>query len=117
MRLALQPRPLRTQRHVLYRHFDGGGKLLYIGISCRLRERMAGHGVTASWFNQIKTITLEHYPDRGSFLLAEHNAIKAEKPLHNRDFKLRAYHETIAEAMAKENAELDIKIAAIINRT
>ncbi len=76
--LAPEMRP-----QVLYRHYDKGGALLYIGVSCSAFTRLSQHSNHSHWFADIATVTLEHYPDRESVLKAETQAILTEKPAHN----------------------------------
>jgi predicted GIY-YIG superfamily endonuclease len=77
------PQPDRPT--ALYRHFSADGTLLYIGIAYSLLDRIAAHRGNATWFRQIATITVEHFPSREAAYEAETKAIKSEKPLHNRN--------------------------------
>jgi transcriptional regulator with XRE-family HTH domain len=75
---------------VLYRHFDGDGVLLYVGITDSPAERTRGHRGTARWWLQVATITLQRgFTDRDQLLHAEQNAIANERPLHNSKFARR----------------------------
>lgn len=68
----------------LYRHFDAGGRLLYVGISVNALARLAGHKSNSEWFSQIATVTVEHFSRRRDAEKAERRAIREEKPEHNR---------------------------------
>lgn len=68
---------------VLYRHYSIAGDLLYIGCSMRFLDRTAQHSGNASWFNDVATITLQHFESARAALIAEEVAIKAERPMHN----------------------------------
>lgn len=68
----------------LYRHFDAGGALLYVGISKCALGRLEGHRSEAGWYDQIATVTIEWHPDRATAEQAERTAIRDETPLHNR---------------------------------
>ena len=70
--------------HCLYRHFDSTGKLLYVGISINSLRRLADHGRHSFWFDQIRSITLDHFDSRPEVLAAERAAIAAENPVYNR---------------------------------
>lgn len=66
----------------LYRFFDADGRLLYVGITYRMPDRMSSHRRTKPW-DEVKSITVERYPDRASAAAAEVKAIREEKPLWN----------------------------------
>ena len=73
----------RIRRYILYRHFDRAGALLYVGKSCRLRERISTHAAQSTWFDQIANITLVHFKTAEGLATAERQAIKTENPRHN----------------------------------
>jgi hypothetical protein len=70
-------------KHHLYRHFDGMGRLLYVGESLNAVVRLAAHGKSAHWFDDIRRVEIEVFPDRESARAAETKAIRDERPLHN----------------------------------
>lgn len=79
------PKPPRTNvATILYRHFDKQGRLLYVGISLGVLHRTSRHKAGSSWFDQIATITLEHFPNKANASAAEKRAIRDECPAHNR---------------------------------
>lgn len=67
----------------LYRHFDAGGKLLYVGISLHVFVRLIRHRKRSHWFSQLARIEVEHYPSREAALRAGREAIRSEGPLYN----------------------------------
>jgi|TARA_R100001530_G_scaffold45811_4_gene34467 excinuclease UvrABC nuclease subunit len=67
----------------LYRHFDGDGELLYVGVSLNAVNRLSQHKVGSGWAGEIKRVDIDHYPTREEALEAETNAIVDENPLHN----------------------------------
>ena len=67
----------------LYRFFDDDDNLLYVGISVNAYNRAKQHSKDKHWWPEVKSITLNVYPDRESVELAEINAIKTEKPIYN----------------------------------
>lgn len=71
---------------VLYRHFNGDGELLYVGISKSVMCRIFQHKDNSSWFREIENITLEHFESRYLAENAEILAIRAEKPKHNKQY-------------------------------
>jgi hypothetical protein len=71
-------------RTALYRHFDAGDRLLYVGISASPTRRHAEHGSRACWFADIARIGVEWFDNRADALDAERAAILSESPVHNR---------------------------------
>ncbi len=69
--------------HSLYRFFDAGGKLLYIGITSNPRLRFAQHRKAKVWWSDIATREIVHYKSRVDLMNAERDAIKRERPLYN----------------------------------
>jgi hypothetical protein len=63
----------------LYRHFDGDGRLLYVGISLNAIIRLAAHRASP-WFDEIARVEIERFPSREVALAAERAAIRDEKP-------------------------------------
>ena len=75
--------PTKDVETSLYRHFDRGGALLYVGIAIDPIKRLYGHSSVSDWYDQIDTIKIERYPSRKTALAAEVEAIRIEKPLYN----------------------------------
>jgi hypothetical protein len=67
----------------LYRHFDSTGVLLYVGISKSTIARLSQHKRTANWYDDINSITIEHFLTMEEARQAETNAILTEHPLFN----------------------------------
>ena len=74
----------RFKKHVVYRHYDKDGKLLYIGCTEQIANRNTQHQTVSCWYKDIVNITLEHFDDRQSALKAESKYIHKEKPVHNK---------------------------------
>lgn len=74
-----------TPQHItqLYRHFDAGGELLYVGISLHAVVRLTAHKSQSAWFKDIVRIEIENYSSRMEAIRAEIEAIKTEKPIYN----------------------------------
>ncbi|MCP3017276.1 GIY-YIG nuclease family protein [Nocardiopsis dassonvillei] len=66
----------------LYRFYNDGGQLLYVGITNDPPRRMGQHEAK-TWWPQVRGMTVDWYPDRASVLAAEKRAINVENPLHN----------------------------------
>jgi DNA-binding XRE family transcriptional regulator/predicted GIY-YIG superfamily endonuclease len=71
-----------AEMHAVYRMYDGGGRVLYIGISGVAGRRFDQHSEKA-WFPQVANITLEWFPTKAAAVLAENRAIAAEQPRYN----------------------------------
>jgi predicted GIY-YIG superfamily endonuclease len=68
----------------LYRHFDGDGELLYIGISGNPERRLGEHKRSADWCDEIASPATEAYATRAEAINAESAAIETERPMHNK---------------------------------
>lgn len=69
---------------LLYRWYDGAGRLLYIGITGDLLTRQASHSRKSSWVQFAAGSTIERHPTREAALASEERAIKLELPLFNK---------------------------------
>ena len=67
----------------LYRHFDGAGNLLYVGVSHQSLVRLNQHK-SSSWFREISRVEIEHCQTREYAEFLEADAISREKPRYNR---------------------------------
>jgi hypothetical protein len=74
------------QTYDLYRHFDAGGNLLYVGVSFCAVLRLSQHRKAAGWYGDIVRVEIERFPTREDVLTAERKAIAEEKPKHNIHF-------------------------------
>ena len=67
----------------LYRHFDKKDRLLYVGISLSLLQRLSQHKRNSHWFKKISKVVPERFASRELALEAEKKAIAEECPRHN----------------------------------
>jgi predicted GIY-YIG superfamily endonuclease len=67
----------------LYRHFDENDRLLYVGISVDALSRLIQHKRSA-WWGEVATITIQRFATRDEALKAEAEAIRCERPKHNK---------------------------------
>lgn len=74
---------MTSRKADLYRHFDNGGNLLYVGISFGAIARLQQHRLHSHWYHLIEMITIEKFEDRRAAERAERRAIATEKPLYN----------------------------------
>lgn len=82
----LDPEPTGVNtppEQALYRFFDEGGSLLYVGVSIHPFARMGQHKHDKSWWGEVASTTIERFPDRKAVLEAERTAIVTEKPRYN----------------------------------
>lgn len=73
----------RTRHTHLYRHWDDGGRLLYVGITERLSARSRVHTGSSRWSAFATNTTSEPYRSRADAEAAEAVAISTEQPLFN----------------------------------
>jgi predicted GIY-YIG superfamily endonuclease len=74
---------LDDHRTALYRFFDEGGALLYVGITAHVEARWLDHERTKPWWPQVATRTVEWFDTRPPALAAENRAVKEERPVYN----------------------------------
>lgn len=74
---------LRNQSHVLYRMYGPDRRLLYIGLTTNLEDRLADHRSMKRWWREVATIELEHFSTRPEAVEAERRAIIDEVPEYN----------------------------------
>lgn len=72
--------------HFLYRQFDAGGVLLYVGVTRNVKKRMTEHG-SSHWKGRIHRVEVEEHPNREKALYAEKMAIMKERPEFNSIWK------------------------------
>lgn len=85
--------------HYVYRLFDSRGRLLYIGHTSCVHERLSlhlswanlGNGVTGGLMFRLAAVTMWRYPDKESARAAERAAIEAEAPLLNKHYNKGRY--------------------------
>lgn len=68
----------------VYRHYDKRSRLLYVGSSLSTICRLNSHRFVSRWFKKIAYITIERFETLQLALDAEREAIRSEKPLHNK---------------------------------
>ncbi len=78
----LPEQPAPNSGCFLYRLWASDGRLLYVGVSTRLRNRLASH--QRRWGDLIGSVTWEEHPDERSMLAAEAEAIANEDPALNK---------------------------------
>jgi len=72
-----------TKRTALYRHYDGAGRLLYVGITDCFAQRDRQHLVDSYWHADVRQSVIVWYQTREAALIAERCAIGVENPVYN----------------------------------
>lgn len=75
--------PSDPGRTAVYRHFDASGVLLYIGMTNDPDQRFILHRYTARWYEFSDRCDIEWLDTRAEAVVAERDAIHAERPLFN----------------------------------
>jgi hypothetical protein len=73
----------------VYRCYADDGALIYVGCTEIGLDRFSAHRSAASWFTEVATITIEHFPTRLGAYAAERKAIRSEAPIYNVKSKFR----------------------------
>ena len=66
----------------LYRLWGEDDRLLYVGVSTRLANRLKSH--YRRWGDLIKAVSWEEHPDERAMLAAEREAVRDEDPALNK---------------------------------
>lgn len=72
------------RKTALYRFFDADGRLLYVGVTSNPKVRWHAHELYQHWWQEVHTKEIEWLPTRAEALAAERQAIRTEKPLHDK---------------------------------
>ena len=72
-----------TERTALYRLFDTGGALLYVGITNDPDVRWKAHSYKKPWWPEVAEKTVMWFNDRTAAATAEARAIRLEAPRWN----------------------------------
>ncbi|MEV5941296.1 GIY-YIG nuclease family protein [Streptomyces sp. NPDC051994] len=72
-----------TKRTALYRLYDAGDQLLYVGVAQDPKVRFRQHRSEKPWWPAVAMKDIEWFPSAGAALSEERRAIKEECPRHN----------------------------------
>lgn len=102
--------PLRERAfyfaHFVYRIYDVDGRLLYVGSTRDIRERIRSHLSTKRWWWEVADIRVDVYPNRSLGEDAEQRAIAEENPREN-VVRVSVPTEIEVVAQAQESAQRD----------
>lgn len=73
----------------VYRCYDASGALVYIGCTQRFLKRKKAHEKNTPWWPEVADVQVQRYPTVFEAFAAEHLAILAENPRHNRQPRKR----------------------------
>lgn len=68
----------------VYRCLDAKGRLLYVGFTGSLNERLATHKTSSPWFRRVDHTRFVVFNTQKEAQNAERKAIKEERPLYNK---------------------------------
>lgn len=66
--------------HAVYIFRDAAGRVLYVGATGNLPQRLTFHGDSKPWFSEVASVSIEHFPNRGAALAREAELIEALTP-------------------------------------
>jgi predicted GIY-YIG superfamily endonuclease len=84
----------------LYKHLNASGEVLYVGIASEVWKRSVQHEGKSSWFKDVRTIEVEHFPNREAAIEAEETTVMALKPRFNVDYLLPRHASVIEKRRA-----------------
>lgn len=96
---------LNDRRTALYRLYDGGDTLLYIGISHQPEVRFEQHADHQAWWPLVARREVEWFDKRPPAAAAEAAAIRAEDPEHNGTYSPRRSRKSIRHVIAADGIE------------
>jgi hypothetical protein len=76
-------------QHVLYRHWDKDGQLLYVGMTNNPPRRLTSHRAKAEWWAQVSWTSYQKFSSRPALKAGETRAIKTENPRWNIQERVR----------------------------
>lgn len=69
----------------VYRTYDEADRLLYVGVTDNVVQRLCSHKNMSPWMNLGRTYSTQEFRTRGLAERAEYYAIEREGPLYNED--------------------------------
>lgn len=80
--MAMSPKTA-DQPTAVYRLYDADDRLIYVGQSQRMGQRMRTHSKHSWWYELFDRIEVEYHPTRAAAMAAEATAIQEEQPAFN----------------------------------
>lgn len=72
-----------TWHHMLYRLYDGYGRLQYVGRTSNIARRLQEHRHQQRWWSDVEDVTITFYPTLTELIDAERKAIVIEESYWN----------------------------------
>lgn len=107
-----RPAVEQARRCALYRHYDAGGVLLYVGISEGLMDRTIRHARTSDWARFAERAEADWHGSRELAAAAERRAIRDEVPVFNRQHAVGDVDRRIADYIEAVEARDAIDVLA-----
>lgn len=82
-RLVRQPKPGLIPDYTLYRLYDAHDRLLYVGVTRDLTERLRTHRERKQWWREVTSVSTVLFETWREVEDAEQVAIRTENPVHN----------------------------------
>lgn len=67
----------------VYEIFDAEDRLLYVGVTQSLKQRLSGHRATKPWWGEVSYVQRTSYDTRAAAIAAEAEAIRSGDPKYN----------------------------------
>lgn len=74
---------VRDNTHILYRCYNKATRLLYVGMTNHLENRIKNHRAGKVWWKYVDHLTFQQFRSRGELARAEADAIEKESPKFN----------------------------------
>jgi hypothetical protein len=100
---VIKSSPGGGRRCVLYRHYDSTGVLLYVGISERPGRRTGKHAEESGWVPFAVRMDAQWFDNRATATAMEKQAIRAERPVFNRQHAVGDPERRIAAYIASRS--------------
>ena len=68
----------------IYKLYNAGDALLYVGCTNNLKSRLYAHSVNSDWFHMVRNCVVTEVKDRAEGLQLEADAIRTEHPVFNK---------------------------------
>jgi predicted GIY-YIG superfamily endonuclease len=99
---------IESQPTAVYRLYDRGGQLLYVGMTNNTDVRFKWHKLEKRWWHLVEKKDVKWHPDRATARRHEAAAIKSESPLYNAMHAAAGPHDTpLRDARQKLGAIVD----------
>lgn len=78
---------LDAKRTALYRLYDAEDRLLYLGITVNVKQRLPQHAMTKFWWHLVVRTDVEWHPNRRAAEDAERIATVTERPIYDGSYR------------------------------